>query len=80
MPRLKPIHWKVLECIFVKDGFIFERQKGDHKSYIKRGIPRPIIIPTYKEIDIEIIQSNMRTARMDRKRYFELLKLCRKAS
>ena len=80
MPSLNPIHWKVLECIFQKDGFVFERQQGDHKLYVKAGVARPIVIPTYKEIDIEIIKSNMRTAGMSRRRYFELLKLCKKAS
>ena len=80
MPRLRPIHWKVLECIFQKDGFVFDRQQGDHKLYVKAGVIRPIIIPTYKEIDLDIIKSNMRTAGMDRRRYFELLKSCKKAS
>jgi predicted RNA binding protein YcfA (HicA-like mRNA interferase family) len=80
MPRLKPVHWKVLECIFQKDGFVFERQEGDHRSYSKVGIPRPVVIPTYKEIDLDIIKSNMRTAQMDRKRYFELLRVCKKKS
>lgn len=77
MPRITPVHWKVLECIFLQDGFAFERQDGDHKSYVKPGIKRPIIIPTYREIDIDIIKSNMRTAQMSRDRYFELLGLCK---
>jgi predicted RNA binding protein YcfA (HicA-like mRNA interferase family) len=80
MPRLTPIHWKVLECIFQKDGFVYERHEGGHKLYVKAGFPRPIVIPTYKEIDLDVIKSNMRTARMDRKRYFELLRACRKKS
>lgn len=59
---------------------MFERQEGDHRSYSKVGIPRPVVIPTYKEIDLDIIKSNMRTAQMDRKRYFELLRVCKKKS
>ena len=77
MPRIIPVHWKVLECIFVKDGFVFERQKGDHRSYVKPGVFRPIVIPTYKEIDHNLILSNMRTAKMSRQRYFELLTKCK---
>jgi predicted RNA binding protein YcfA (HicA-like mRNA interferase family) len=80
MPRIKPVHWKVLECIFQKDGFVFERQVGDHRSYFKVGTLRSIVIPTYKEIDVDIIRGNMRTARMDRIRYFELLRVCKKKS
>jgi predicted RNA binding protein YcfA (HicA-like mRNA interferase family) len=77
MPRITPIHWKVLECIFLKDGFVLERQGGDHRSYSKPGIARPVVIPTYKELDLDIITANMRTAGMTRRRYFELLKLCK---
>ena len=77
MPRLTPVKWKVLECIFLKDGFTFERQEGSHRSYIKKTILRPIIIPTYSEVDIDIIKSNMRTAGMSREQYFELLKQCK---
>lgn len=75
MPRITPIDWKTLECIFVKDGFVFVREKL-HRVYEKPGIHRPVIIPSYKEVDVDIIQSNMRTAGMSRKRYFDLLKEC----
>ena len=76
MSRLTPVNWKILECVFLKDGFVFERQKGTHRSYVKKGILRPVVIPTYKEIDVEIIRSNMRTAKMSRERYFKLLNEC----
>jgi len=75
--RITPVHWKVLECIFLKDGFVFERQEGSHRSYSKPGCLRPVVIPTYDEIDDDIIRSNMKTASMDRKKYFELLEKCR---
>ena len=77
MPCIAPVHWKTLECVFLKDGFVFERQTGDHGSYVKKGIPRPVVIPTYKEIAVEIIRSNMRTAQMVRERYFRLLRECK---
>ncbi len=77
MPRITPIHWKTLECIFLKDGFSFERQSGDHRSYVKPDVLRPVVIPTYKEIDQDIIHANMRTAGMSRDRYFALLKECK---
>ncbi|OGW48255.1 MAG: hypothetical protein A2Y66_02750 [Nitrospirae bacterium RBG_13_41_22] len=80
MPRLTPVHWKVLECIFKLDGFVLARQEGDHRAYEKSGCLRPIIIPTYKSIDIEIIKTNMRTAVMSREKYFQYLKVCQKSS
>jgi len=45
--------------------------------YVKEGVARPIVIPTYKQVDVEIIKSNMRTANMDRAKYFKLLQKCR---
>jgi predicted RNA binding protein YcfA (HicA-like mRNA interferase family) len=76
MPRITPVHWKVLECVFLKAGFVFERQSGDHRCYVKRDIPRPVVIPTYNEVDVDIILANMRTAGMSRKEYFRLLEHC----
>ena len=77
MPRITPVHWRLLEKIFLKDGFVFDRESGDHRAYVKDGILRPVIIPRYAEIDKDIILSNMKTARMSRERYFELLKECK---
>ncbi|RMH76287.1 MAG: hypothetical protein D6681_21640 [Calditrichaeota bacterium] len=77
MPRITPVHWKVLECIFLKAGFVFDRQRGDHRCYVKQGVLRPVVIPTYKAIDVEIIKANMRTASMSREEYFRLLQECK---
>ena len=41
---------------------------------VKPGVPRPVIIPKYDEVGLDIIKSNMRTAEMSRERFFELLK------
>lgn len=72
-PRLIAVDWRTLERVFLADGFTFERQKGSHRSYVKPGILRPVVIPTYSEVQPDIITSNMRTAKMSRERYFELL-------
>ena len=64
MPRITPIHWKQLESVFMAAGFKFARQEGSHRSYIKPGIPRPIVIPTYIEIPVSIIRNNLKTAQL----------------
>ncbi len=73
MPRLTPQSWKTLEAVFLKDGFVFVRQASSHRVYEKPGVFRPVIIPQYEEIDIEIIRGLLRTAGMSRDRYFKLL-------
>lgn len=72
-PRITPTNWKIQEKIFIADGFVFKRINGDHRCYEKKGIARPVIIPTYNEVDDDIIHANMRTAGMSRERYFKLL-------
>ncbi len=73
MSRITPIHWKKLEQVFLKAGFRFVRQEGSHRSYVKAGISRPVVIPTYDEVPVSIIKNNLTTAGMNREEYFELL-------
>ena len=70
---MTPIHWEKLSRIFEKAGFKKEREKGSHIILTKEGIDRPVVIPKYSEVGIDIIKSNMRTAKMSRKEYFRLL-------
>ena len=77
MPRITPVHWKVLECVFLLAGFEFSRQEGDHRVYVKPGVLRPVVIPAKSSLDNVIIQSNMRTAKMSRDTYFALLAACK---
>ena len=74
MPRITEIHWKKLVKVFEHDDWKFHHQTGSHLHFVKPGYPRPVTIPTYKSIPIFIIKNNMETAKMNRKRYFELLK------
>ncbi len=73
MPKITPTHWTILEKIFVEDGWRFDRQEGSHRSYVKPGVARPVVIPTYPAVPVSIIRNNMRTANMSRERYFALL-------
>lgn len=73
MPRITPVHWKTLEKVLLASGFRFARQKGSHRSYVKPGILRPVVIPTYKEIPVVIVRNNLKTARITREEYFRLL-------
>jgi len=77
MPRMTPVHWRVLEQVFLAAGFRFVRQQGSHRSYVKPGIARPIVIPTYDEIPVSIIRNNLKTAGVSRDEYFSLLEQIR---
>ena len=74
MVKLTPTDWRTLVRIFEADGFTQERTTGSHVVLSKPGVLRPIIIPKYAEIGLDVIRGNMRTAGMSRTRYFSLLK------
>ena len=77
MPRIAPVHWKKLECVFLRYGFEFARQVGSHRHYVKKGINRPLVIPAHpKPVKVFVIQNNLRTAKMDRDEYFTYLADC----
>jgi predicted RNA binding protein YcfA (HicA-like mRNA interferase family) len=77
MPRITPVHWKVLEKVFLAAGFRFVRQEGSHRAYVKPDIARPLIIPTYTEVPVAIIRNNLKTAGITRDEYFRLLEEAR---
>ncbi|MGO9394658.1 MAG: type II toxin-antitoxin system HicA family toxin [Desulfobaccales bacterium] len=66
---MAPVHWKVLEKIFVTNGFKLARQEGSHRAYVKPGISRPVVIPIYDEVPVSI-----KTAGISREEFLALLK------
>jgi predicted RNA binding protein YcfA (HicA-like mRNA interferase family) len=74
VPKLSPVDWKTLYRVFKAAGFKKKREEGDHIVMEKEDCARPVIIPKYSEIGVEIIKRNMRTANnMTREEYFRLL-------
>ncbi|MDR3553251.1 MAG: type II toxin-antitoxin system HicA family toxin [Syntrophobacteraceae bacterium] len=71
--KLTPLHWKILERVILAAGFQFARQEGSHRSYVKVGILRPVVIPTYDEVPVAIIRNNLKTAGISREAFFQLL-------
>jgi predicted RNA binding protein YcfA (HicA-like mRNA interferase family) len=77
MAALRPVHYSKLVAVFEKDGFLFNRQRGDHLIYTKSGVARPLVIPAYQEVPVFIIKNLLknllRSAGMSRERYLELV-------
>ncbi len=73
MPPLRPVHYRLLIALFEREGYVFDRQRGDHLIYVKAGIARPVVIPAYSEVPVFIIKNLLRTSGISRDRYFELL-------
>ena len=74
MTRMAPVHWKVLEKVFLARDSNLPAQEGSHRSYVKPGISRPIVIPTYDEVPVAIIKNNLKTVGISREEFLALLK------
>ncbi len=73
MPRFTPVEWRRLEAVFLAAGFRFVRQEGSHRSYVKAGVARPVVIPAYRDVPVFVIRNNLKTAGISRDEYFRLL-------
>jgi len=74
--RLTPLAWEKIACVFGKLGYRTAGQKGSHIKLEKPGVARPLIIPRYNEVGIDIIHNLIRTAGIAREAFLELLQLC----
>ncbi|MBU1017042.1 MAG: type II toxin-antitoxin system HicA family toxin [Patescibacteria group bacterium] len=74
MPKITPQNYKILVKLFGMDGWEYIGTSGDHIQLKKAGFIRRIVIPKKKDIPVFIILNNLRTAKISRDRYFELLK------
>jgi predicted RNA binding protein YcfA (HicA-like mRNA interferase family) len=73
MPRIAPIHFRKLVRVLEFEGFALARESGDHMIFTKRGVDRPAVVPRYNPLPVFIIKNVLRTARISRERYLELL-------
>ena len=73
MSRNVPIHFRKMVGILEREGFSLTRQEGDHMIFTKRDILRPVVVPRYNPLPVFIIKNVLRTARISRERYLELV-------
>lgn len=76
MPRLTPLPWEKLVCVFQKLGYRRAGQKGSHIKMEKPGVARPLIIPKYDEVGLDIVLTLIRTAGITREAFLDLLEGC----
>ena len=73
MPRIAPIHYRKLVRVLEREGFVLARESGDHMVSTKPGIERPAVVSRYNPLPVFIVKNVLRTARISRERYLELL-------
>ncbi len=73
MSRIFPIHYRKVIRILELEGFTLVRERDDHMIYTRAEILRPIVVPRYDPLPVFIIKNVLRTARISRERYLELL-------
>lgn len=73
MSRIVPVHYRKIIRILELEGFALARERDDHMIYTRAGVLRPIVVPRYDPLPVFIIKNVLRTARISRERYLELL-------
>ena len=73
MPKIPSHGWKDAAKVLKSLGFVAVRQKGSHIVFEKEGIARPIILPTYDDLDKRIIRTILKTGMIDQNQYIRLL-------
>lgn len=73
MPRLTPVGWQKIVCVFEQLGYRMAGQKGSHIKLEKAGVARPLIVPRYDEVGKDIIAGLIRTAGITREAFLSLL-------
>ena len=76
MSRLTPLDWERVVCAFLRLVYRRAGQKGSHIKLERPGTARPLIIPRYDQVGIDIISGLIRTAGNDRDTFLDLLKRC----
>lgn len=76
MPRLTPLPWRKLVCVFEQLGYRSSGQKGSLIKLEKPGVARPLIVPRYDEVGLDIITNLIRTSGITREAFLALLERC----
>jgi predicted RNA binding protein YcfA (HicA-like mRNA interferase family) len=76
MSRLTPLPWEKIVCVFEQLGYRRAGQKGSHIKLEKAGVARPLIVPKYSEVGLDIILTLIRTAGITRDAFLKLLENC----
>ncbi len=76
MPRLTPVRWHKIVCVFEQLGYRRAGQKGSHIKLEKPGVARPLIVPRYDGVGLDIILNLIRTAGISREAFLSLLERC----
>ena len=72
MPKYKPLRPQEIEKILKKLGYIYKRQRGDHRIWIKEG-KNTIPVPVYDEISGWLLSEIIRQTGLTKKKFYEFL-------
>jgi len=73
LPRLAPLDWRKIVRIFEQLGYRRAGQTGSHIKLEKPGVARPLIVPRYDDVRLDIILNLIRTAGITRQAFLSLL-------
>ena len=70
---MRPLKWTELRDVCESEGWVFDRQKGDHYIMTKPGMARPVVIPKKKGLKEDVALSVARTIGLTKAQLLERL-------
>ncbi|MEX0918811.1 MAG: type II toxin-antitoxin system HicA family toxin [Candidatus Paceibacterota bacterium] len=70
--KIGRIHWKKFEKFLLAVGCEYSGQKGSHRKYHRKGLLRPIVLPTYRNLPVFIILNNLRILGISKEEYIKI--------
>ncbi len=73
MAALRPVPYSKFERFLKSVGCHLVRERGDHRVWNRKGLIRPLIVRTKKDLPIMEIKSNLRTLGLSNEEYLAIL-------
>ena len=73
MAKLRPVSWREVEKVVLKNGCTFEGQEGSHRKYWRKDFTRPIMLPKYKSIPRFIVMKIIKALKISKKEFYNIV-------
>ena len=73
MTKIRNHGWREAVQVLRQFGFTYEGTEGDHDSYTKPSLFRPVIVPRWPSLPEFIIKNILKTSGISRKEYARAL-------
>lgn len=74
--KLPVVSWKEVERVLTKLGYVFDRQRGSHRIYVRAQPPDTISVPQHREIAKGTMKSILRKLGLQPDDFIKFMRDC----